>query len=493
MFFFFGGLSSSRRPLTPLAFYNTLSGKVESFTGPEDGMVRMYNCGPTVYDYQHIGNLRPYVFADVLRRTMLLNGYEVDQVINITDVGHLVSDADSGEDKLEKSARATGESIIDIVKRVTDAYFKDLELLNVEIRETRFPKATEYIQEQIALVKSLEEKGYTYTISDGVYFDTSKFPRYGALGNINIDELREGARIEENADKRNPTDFALWKLSSKNEKRLQEWESPWGVGFPGWHIECSAMAMKLLGKQIDIHTGGIDHIPVHHNNEIAQSECATGKVPFSRFWLHSAFITIEGKKISKSIGSTIFLRNLIDRNIAPLAYRYWLLGAQYRAPMNFTWDAVEGAHNALSRLQRIFVDEFRRAPVEKSSTKYVDEFNAAMNSDLDTPRALAILWELVKDQAITSGKKRATLLHFDSILALGLRHLSEIPDHALSVRVIPVDELPDDIKTMIVAREHARAEDNWLDADRIRADLLQMGYSVEDTPEGPRVEKKQKH
>lgn len=491
MFFFLGDLMSSRQHKVPLSFFNTATGALEEFKPREDLMVRMYNCGPTVYEFQHIGNLRPYVFADIVRRALIQNGYEVDQVINITDVGHLVGDGDIGEDKVEKTAKTTGESVAEIVTRVTDAFFKDLQLLNVETADVRYPKATEYIQEQIALIQTLEEKGYTYTTSDGVYFDTSKFTRYGALGNINVSDLKEGARVDENPERRNPTDFALWKFSPQVEKRLQEWKSPWGVGFPGWHIECSAMSMKLLGKQIDIHTGGIDHIPVHHNNEIAQSECATGKVPFSKYWLHNAFITIEGRKISKSLGNTIFLRNLVDRSISPLAYRYWLLSGHYRSPLNFTWDGVEGAHNALSKLHRYFVDELRKAPNDVPSEKYVYEFNDAINADLDTPKALAVMWELVKDKILPPGQKRATMLHFDTILGLGLGHFAEIPDTALPVRSVAIAELPDDVQRLIQEREKARSERLWLEADRIRADLLQMGYTLEDSPDGPRVEKTQ--
>jgi cysteinyl-tRNA synthetase len=487
MFFFFGELNSTRR--LPLSFHNTLTGNVEAFRPHDDDIVRMYNCGPTVYDFQHIGNLRPYIFADILRRTLEQNGYEVDQVVNITDVGHLVSDADYGEDKMEKSARASGETVQDIVKKVSKAFFADLEAVNINTKEIRYPRATEYIQEQIALVQSLEEKGYTYTTSDGVYFDTSRFTRYGKLGNINLSELREGARVDENPERRHPSDFALWKLTKPNEKRLQEWPSPWGMGFPGWHIECSAMSMKLLGKQIDIHTGGEDHIPVHHNNEIAQSECATGKTPFSKYWLHNAFITIENRKISKSLGNTILLRNITDRGLSPLAYRYWLLTGHYRTPMNFTWQAVEGAHTALMRLQKYFVDELRNEPNGEPSQKYVDEFMSAINQDLDTPRAIAITWELVKDTVITKGEKRATLLAFDTVLGLNLTHIASTLDSVFPIKVIELKDLPKDIYSLVEQREIARRQKQWLEADRIRDDLLVRGYRIEDATLGPRIEK----
>lgn len=487
MFFFFGELNSTKRQA--LAFHNTLTGTLDTFTPQDDDMVRMYNCGPTVYDFQHIGNLRPYIFADVLRRTLEQNGYEVDQVVNITDVGHLVDDADQGEDKMEKSARATGEAVQDIVKKVTKAFFADLEAVNINTSDIRYPRATEYIQEQIALVQALEEKGYTYTTSDGVYFDTTRFSRYGALGNIRLDDLKEGARVEGNPERRHPSDFALWKLTKPNERRLQEWPSPWGMGFPGWHIECSAMAMKLLGKQIDIHTGGEDHIPIHHNNEIAQSECATGKSPFSKYWLHNAFITIEQKKISKSLGNTILLRNLTDRGIAPLAYRYWLLTGHYRTPMNFTWQAVEGAHTALMRLQKFFVDELRNEPSGEPSQKYVDEFMTAINHDLDTPRAVAITWELVKDTVITKSEKRATLLAFDTVLGLNLTHIATTLESVFPIKVVELKDLPADVFALVEKREQARKQKQWSEADLARDELLARGYKVEDATLGPRIEK----
>lgn len=323
----------SSAPNRPIYLYNTLTKEKTEFTPLVPQKVRMYNCGPTVYNYAHIGNLRAFVFADTLRRVFEYNGYDIKQVMNLTDVGHLVSDEDEGEDKVEKRAKEESKKVSEIVDVVTKVFFDDLKKLDAYHKDTNFPKASDYIKEQIAFIESLSEKGYTYSTSDGVYFDTSKFKDYGKLGNIDIEGLKEGVRVETNKEKLNPTDFALWKFSRPDEKRQQEWESPWGVGFPGWHIECSALIMKHLGKQIDVHTGGIDHIPTHHNNEIAQTESITG-TPLANNWLHSAHITVEGRKISKSLGNSILLRNIIDRGISPLAYRYWLLTVHYASQAN---------------------------------------------------------------------------------------------------------------------------------------------------------------
>ncbi|MDO8579314.1 MAG: cysteine--tRNA ligase, partial [bacterium] len=341
-----------------IELYNTLTGKKEKFVPIERGLfgkpkVGMYHCGPTVYNYAHIGNLRAYVFADTLKRLMKVAGYKVKQIINITDVGHFTSDDDTGEDKMEKAREREHKSAWDIAEFYTKAFFSDLADLNIDTSDTQFPRATSYIKEQIKMIKTLSEKGFTYPTSDGIYFDTSKFPEYGKLGNINLGGIREGERIGLNEEKKNPTDFALWKFSpaSKNskEKRDMEWPSPWGVGFPGWHIECSAMSRSLLGDVFDIHTGGIDHIPTHHNNEIAQSESVTGKIP-ARIWMHNAFVNISGGKMAKSDENFITLSSLKEKGYPPLAYRYFLLGARYRTQLNFTWEALDGSTNAYKKL-----------------------------------------------------------------------------------------------------------------------------------------------
>ena len=471
-----GFRTKARKNSPPLFLHNTLSGEKEVFTPLKDTAVRMYNCGPTVYDTQHIGNMRSYVFADILRRTLEWNGYAVTQVVNITDVGHLVSDADEGADKLEKAAAKSGKRAQDIAQEVTERFLSDLRALSVNTDAIVFPKATDHIREQIALIRTLEEKGYTYKTKDGVYFDTARFPRYGKLGGIALAGLKEGARVEENKEKRNPTDFALWKFSPKGAKRQQEWESPWGVGFPGWHIECSAMAMKYLGKTFDIHTGGIDHIPIHHNNEIAQSEAATGK-PFVRYWLHNAFITIDGQKISKSIGNTVFVSDIVERGLSPLAYRYFLLTAHYRSPLNFTWDALAGAQTALLRLYRhtIACGE----AVGTVNENYRKQFIAFINADLDTPKALALVWDMLSDDTVSPADLCATLLDFDRILGLGLSSANDKTLNALEGGVA-ADDAPEEVRVLLRLRAEARFAKDFAKADELREAIRKAGYEVTD-------------
>ena len=448
------------------------------FTPISKEEVRMYNCGPTVYSEQHIGNLRAYIFADSLRRVLTLWGYSLKQVINITDVGHLVDDGNDGEDKMEVSAKKAGLRAQDIAEEVTGLFFKDLDLVGIDRSLITFSKATDFIGEQIALVQALEEKGYAYVISDGVYFDTSKFAGYGKLGKINLAGQQEGARVEENDEKKNPHDFALWKFSKPTESRQQEWPSPWGVGFPGWHIECTAMIFKLLGRQIDIHTGGIDHIPVHHNNEIAQAEAITGK-QYVRYWMHNAFITIEGKKISKSIGNTVYLRNIIDRGMSPRALRYLFLSAHYRSPMNFTWESVEGAHAALGRLMRAY-SEVEGAPAAEADPVFAEEFYQALANDLDTPRALARVWEFLKETHAPEVRK-ASLLLADSILGLGFTD----PRPSAKVLVVPAA-----VSELLAQREAARLEKNFARSDELRTEIEALGFTLKDTPKGPTLEPK---
>lgn len=452
----------------------------------------MYNCGPTVYDRVHIGNLRPYVFADALRRTLDFWGYRVKQVINITDVGHLVSDADEGEDKMEESAKQSGKTAREIADLYTDAFFEDLDALGIDRSRILFPRATEFIGEQIALIQALEEKGYAYAIKDGIYFDTARFPSYGKLGGIKLSALKEGARVEENPEKRGPYDFALWKFSGR-KKRQQEWDSPWGKGFPGWHIECTAMIFKLLGKQIDIHTGGIDHIPIHHNNEIAQAEASTGK-PYVRYWMHNEFITIEGKKISKSLGNTVYLSQLADRGFSPKDLRYWYLTAHYRSPVNFTWEALEAAHTARERLRRYFFDELGRdndhlrdtnTTIYRSEDQsfFMRDFTAAIADDLNTPQAIARMWDLIKDENVLPAAKRASLLSADKILGIGLSDVRE----ESKLAVIEESKLPDEVRALMIERESARAAKDFTKADELREKIKSFGYEVKDTSEGPQV------
>lgn len=463
-----------------LFFHNTLSGALEEFSPRIKGKVSLYSCGPTVYEYQHIGNLRPYVFADTLKRVLELGGYRVAQVINITDVGHLTSDADEGEDKLEKIAKEKGERVSSIAARVTDAYYKDLDALGIKRSSITFTKATDFIPEQIALIKTLEQKGYTYQTGDGIYFDTSRFKDYGKLGNIDLAGLKQGVRVEL-GEKKHPTDFALWKFSPKNERRQQEWKSPWGVGFPGWHLECTAMVFARLGKQIDIHTGGVDHIGVHHQNEIAQAEAVTGK-RFVKYWLHNAFITIEGKKISKSLGNTVYLSQLMDKGVSPRALRYLYLTAHYRSPLNFTWESIAAADATLKRLMRIYHEEL--PPASVPDPVFVREYSEALGNDLDTPKALSLVWNMLKQSTIPPATKKASLAYADTLFGLGLTEQR----HAYRIS-IKKETLPPEVQELFRAREEARKKKDFASADEARDKLRALGYIIEDTRDGPVLSK----
>ncbi len=482
----FGRTGTLRSP--QIFFYNTLHRKKEKFVPLKSGRVGMYHCGPTVYNYQHIGNYRAYIFADLLKRMFRYHDFTVSQVINITDVGHLTDDEDQGQDKIEEGARQEHKTAAEIIKRYTDDFLLNLEKLNIDTEGTVFPKATEHILEQIAFIQTLDEKGYTYRTSDGIYFDTALFKSYGTLGNIDLAGLAEGKRIGINPEKKHPTDFALWKFSPKTgsgeAKRQQEWDSPWGVGFPGWHIECSAMSTKYLGRHFDIHTGGIDHIPVHHNNEIAQSEAAFG-VRFANYWMHCAHILIDGKKISKSLGNTILIKHLEEKSISPLAYRYWLLTSHYRTQVNFTWEAVTAAERAFFKLQRFFVEELG---IKKGTLAqaYLSEFLSAIHDDLDTPKAIATTWNMVKDDAVSKPDKKATLLAFDRILGLNLSGAQEFMEVAGRAEVAPED-IPAAIKKLLDERETARQVKDFKAADSLRARILSAGFEIVDTEKGPRL------
>ena len=398
-----------------LKLHNTLSNSLEEFQPLLPGLVKMYHCGPTVYGKQHIGNLSMFVFTDILRRTIEYLNFEVKQVINITDFGHLTSDADEGEDKMTKGLRNDGmeinlDNMLSLGKKYALIFREDLLQLNVETRDTEFPYASDYVPDQIKLIQKLEEEGYAYKTSDGVYFDTSKFSDYGKLGGLFKSNNQN--RVSENKEKRNLADFALWKLNEMG------WDSSWSKGFPGWHIECSAMIIKILGEQIDIHTGGIEHIPVHHNNEIAQSEAATGKVPFAKYWLHRAHLQIGGAKIAKSDGNVVYLSEIIEKGFSPLAFRYFLLNSTYRTPSSFTWEALEAAQNAYDKLKN-FVSKVA-FDTGKVNEIYQEKFRAALENDLNTPQALAVVWTLIKDKEIDSGEKYTTLVDFDRVLGLAL-------------------------------------------------------------------------
>ncbi len=478
-----------------LMLHNTRTGELEPFVSQKPGTVKMYNCGPTVYGPQHIGNLSMFVFVDILRRTLESRGDAVKQVINFTDVGHLVSDADDGEDKMTKGLKREKLTLnLANMKKLgvkyADAFLADIRTLNVKTDGTQFPYASEYIAAQIAMVQTLEEKGYAYVGKEGVYFDTSKFADYGKLGNIDLAGLREGARVEAHPDKRSPTDFLLWKFATpgktaakKNE--LLGWESPWGKGFPGWHIECSAMSHSILGDQIDIHTGGIEHIPVHHNNEIAQSEAASGKKPFSRFWLHRSHLQIDGAKIAKSSGKTVYLKDIAKKGFHPLAFRYLLLGSHYRSSASFSWEALGAAQQAFLRVRR-FVDS---APTGGTViAEYMGRFREAVYNDLNTPAALAVLWEMMKDKDVSPADSRATILAMDEVLGLGLAaedvRAKELNDKESGHEVT---DISDELKALLTERDKARAEKRWDDADTLRGEIEKRGFAVVDSKDGAKL------
>jgi len=459
----------------PLQLFNSKTRKKELFTPLNpDSVVSLYTCGPTVYDYAHIGNLRTFLFEDVLRRTLEWEGYAVRQVMNITDVGHLTDDADSGEDKMEKGARREKRTVWDIAKQYTDAFIADTVALNI-LPPTERPRATDYIPQQIEMIAVLEKKGFTYTTSDGVYFDTSRFPAYGKMARLDVAGLEEGARVEKNAEKRNATDFALWKFSPTGEgvaQRAMEWESPWGVGFPGWHIECSAMAKALLGETIDIHCGGVDHMPVHHTNEIAQSEAANG-VEFVHTWMHGEFLLINEGRMGKSEGNFITLSTLREKGFDPLAYRLFVLGAHYRSKLNFTWDTLKKSQTAVDKL--IYTASQWDAPTEEHS-HLIEKFETALEDDLNMPQAMAVVWELVKSD-LSSGEKAATLYAFDLVLGL------DIEKRAGSLRT-KIATAGKELNDLLERRATARAAKDYATSDSIRNQIATMGFVVEDTPEG---------
>lgn len=410
-----------------LYLYNSLTKQKELFTPINADSVKLYTCGMTVYDYAHIGHGRKYVMDDILKRTLEFNGYKVNHVQNVTDVGHLVSDSDEGEDKLEKGARKQNKTVWEVAEFFTDNFYSSMDKLNIK-RPSTICKATDHIKEQIELIEKLFKNGYAYDTVEAVYFDTSKFSDYGKLFGQKLDEkkiaVREEVKTDEN--KKNPQDFALWfKRVGKFSDHVMHWDSPWGDGFPGWHIECSAMSMKYLGEQIDIHTGGEDHLSIHHPNEIAQSEGATGKKPFSKFWVHYAFLMVDGTKMSKSLGNYFTIQDILDKGIDPLALRYLYLGAHYKKPMNFTWQSLESSQKGLVRLKNLISSlkkETRTILSEEKNLKVEDfrlKFNEAINDDLNTSKALAVLFEMLKSN-IPSEDKYDLAICFDEVLGLGL-------------------------------------------------------------------------
>ena len=459
-----------------LYLYNTLTRRKEEFLPLKSNSVGLYTCGPTVYNYAHIGNLRTYIFEDVLKRALVYNGFDVRHVMNITDVGHLTGDRDMGEDKLEAGARREGKSAWEIAEYYTDAFKRDMRHLNIQ-EPTVWCKATDTIAEQIELIQQLEAKEFTYQTSDGVYFDTARFKNYAQLSTQNLDALKEGARVEKNPEKRNSTDFALWKFSPDGVQRQMEWDSPWGVGFPGWHIECSAMAMKFLGEQLDIHCGGTDHIDVHHTNEIAQSEAATGE-KFFNFWMHGAFLIVAGgKKMAKSEGNFLTLDNtFIKRDINPLAYRYAVFQTHYRKPMEYSEESLQAGRNGLRHLHNQ-VRQISQAAAEATgeiNQEFRSKFLEAVNDDLNMPRAMAVVQAMLKS-SLGSSEKVATILDFDLILGLNLDTLDR------------PEALPEEVLKLAADREKARQDKDWAASDRLRDEIQALGYIVQDGKDGMKV------
>jgi len=459
-----------------LVLYNTLTHKPEVFKPIKGKEVRMYSCGPTVYWYQHIGNLRTYIFEDLLKRTLLYSGYKVKNIINVTDVGHLTSDADSGEDKMERAAAKENKSAKEIASFYFDIFKNDLEKLNI-LMPSRWTKATEHIKEQIELIKKLEKKGYTYKTDDGIYFNSSKFKSYGKMANITSIKLQGGKRIDL-GEKKNNTDFALWKFSPQNEKRQQEWNSPWGLGFPGWHIECSAMSMKYLGNHFDIHTGGQDHIPIHHTNEIAQSEAATGD-KFVNYWLHGAFLLFNGEKVSKSKGGLYTISELEEQGFKAMHYRYLCLQTHYKKPLNFSLEALDAAKNGYENVKKKII-EIKKNPIKgnDNSEEYESHFNKAIKDDINIPAALKVFHAALDDLSFDSKKKLKLLEKFDSVLGLNILEMKE-------ERV----SIPAEVKKLIERREDARNNKLWEEADIIRAMIKELGFTIKDTENGTKVEK----
>ncbi len=484
-----------------LALYNTRTRQKEEFKPLQEDHVRLYACGPTVYSYAHIGNLRTYLFVDLLRRVLEYNGYSVKHVMNITDVGHLTSDADLGEDKMLLAALREKKSVWDVAQYYTETFMKDIALLNI-IAPTILCKATDHIAQQIELITILEKKGYTYEISDGIYFDTSKFSHYADFARLPLEEQKSTARVEENKEKKQPWDFALWKFSvqkntreSKNlPKRHMEWESPWGVGFPGWHIECSAMSTHYLGQPFDIHTGGVDHIKVHHTNEVAQSEAAHGK-PMANTWMHGEFLSIDSKRMGKSEGNLLTISLLKEKGYDPLAYRFFCLNAHYRQLLNFSWEALDSAQRGFHHLQEAIrsihekaikgnLDEpesrFTKDLIEKAK----EDFLAAINNDLNTPKALAVVFDVLKQThkeeerlwPVDWARIYAFFLDTDRVLGLKLADLRR-------------ETIPIDIQKIVHTREMARKAKNWKEADTFRREIEDRGYVVSDTDHGPTIKK----
>ncbi|HHT95919.1 MAG TPA: cysteine--tRNA ligase [Clostridia bacterium] len=456
--------------------YNTLTKKKEQLVPIDDKTVRMYSCGPTVYSYAHIGNMKAFLFMDFLKRSLNYLGYKVKNVMNITDVGHLVSDADEGEDKMIKTAKSTNKTPWEIAAMYTDAFLADIKKLNIQ-RPNVLCKASEHIEEMLEMVYKLYDEGYAYETSDGIYFDIAKFPQYGRLSNLDLEGQLAGARVAVNEEKRHPADFALWKKAPK--EHIMQWDSRWGMGYPGWHIECSAMSRKYLGDQFDIHTGGVDHIPIHHENEIAQSDAFLKKQAV-KYWMHCEFLQVDGGKMSKSMGTAYLLSDLEEKGYEPLAFRYMCLNAHYGKKLNFTWDGIEAAQKSLNRLSNLVL-EHKESDTHIDSNvieEYKQQFREALQDDLNLPLAMSTVWNAARNN-VKSKSIYNLLMDFDKVLALDLD----------KKRTEAADDIPEEVTLLAEQRLEARKNKDWKKSDQLRDRIRQLGYSINDTPAGQVIKK----
>ena len=455
-------------------FYNTLTKQKDLFKPIEEGKVKIYSCGPTVYKDATIGNMRTNLLNDTLRRVLKYNGYELKHVMNITDVGHLVSDGDEGEDKMLKSAREEHKSPLEIAEHYTKLFFRDLERLNIETPEV-VCKATDHIKEMLEMVQKIMKNGYAYETSTAIYFDVSKLDKYGILSGINLNDQKAGARVDVDPEKRNPYDFALWIKAPANH--LMKWDSPWGPSYPGWHIECSAMSTKYLGEEFDIHTGGIDLVPTHHENEIAQNKGACGKNP-AHYWIHGEYLLINGGKMSKSLGNTYLIDDIIARGYSPLAYRLFNYSCHYRGKLNFTWEGIESANTSLIRLREGYQKHLNgNSDISDEIIANIENrFHQAINDDMNMPLALSVVWEAVKYPE-KSPKIAQLLKKFDTVLGIKIDEVQET-------------KIPQEILDLVEERKQARSDKNWSESDRLRDLIAEKGYIVKDMKDGTEVLKK---
>lgn len=464
-----------------MKLYNTLSRSIEDFKPIDENLVRMYTCGPTVYNYAHLGNLRMYIHEDILEKTLRYIGYPVKRVMNITDVGHLESDADDGEDKMLKGAKRENKTVWEVAQHYTDAFFRDIEKLNIKKADI-VAKATDYINEYIEFIKGLEQKGYTYMANGNVYFDITKVENYTKLSGMDLEQLRTASREEVSVDihKKNPQDFVLWFTKSKFENQAMKWDSPWGVGYPGWHIECSVISLKNLGEQMDIHCGGVDHIPVHHTNEIAQTESYTGK-PWVKYWWHGEFLIDQDGKMSKSSGEFLTLSLIEKKGFNPLSYRYFVLNSHYRKQLAFSFDSLASAENAYMKLKSRIKSikdnaDISESELSEAALKFKEEFKNCLEDDLNTANAITVLFNLLKADDVTNSEKIKLIQDFEQVLSLDL--LKE--EEAKEVH----DEMAEYIEEMIQKRQEAKKNKDYQLADAIRAELLEKGIMLEDTRQG---------